>query len=134
MRIAMGFLLVCAASCAARNEPPLAAPTSLAVDPIAEVIAIPPGLCPGLDDHYAMTTAAVRQLLVNERNTEAQHAADLVGCQGTAKLAQARQKHAEDALAGAGWWQRYGPILAASGVVSGLIAGAAAGIIIGEKH
>ncbi len=134
MRIAMGFLLVCAASCAARNEPPLAAPASLAVDPVAEIIAIPPGYCPGLDDHYALSTAAVRQLIMNERASQAQHAIDLAGCQGAAKLAEARQKNAEEALAVAGWWQRYGPILATSGVVLGLVVGGVGGVIIGGKR
>lgn len=125
MRTVMGFWLVCAIACAGKNSPPLVLPTSspVTVDPVAEIVAIPPGICPGLDDHYALSTAAVRALLVNERNAEAEHAAELVTCQGAAKVAELRQKGAETALDGAGWWARWHWPVTAVGTVLGIVGG-----------
>lgn len=121
MRIAMGFWLVCVTACAANKPPPVAASLPQ-VDPLAEVIAIPPGTCLGLDDHFALSTNAVRHLLVNMAETDNRHAVELAKCSGRARAAETRARVAEEAAEEGEMWRRWGPIVGAS---IGLIVGAA---------
>jgi hypothetical protein len=123
MRIVMSCLLVCATACAPSSVPPVAA-SSLQVDPLAEVVPIPPGACLGLDDHFAMSTNAVRSLLVNMAETQTRHAVELAKCSGAARLAEQRQKQAEDAADRSAWLARWGLPL-------GFAAGAAVATLVG---
>jgi hypothetical protein len=107
MRIAMGFLLVCVTACAANSQAPVQAST-LQVDPLSEVVPIPPGACLGLDDHFALSTNAVRALLVNMAETDTRHALALAKCSGAARVAEQRQKQAEDAAESNAWLARWG--------------------------
>ncbi len=108
------------AACA-NSEPLLPAPASLGVDPLADVVGIPPGLCPGLDDHFAISTRGVRALLLAVRERETQAAIDLAQCQGAARVAEAREQSAVRAAESSEFWLRWGPIV---GAAIGLVVGA----------
>jgi hypothetical protein len=88
---------------------------------LAEVTIIPPGACLGLDDHYALSTNALRQLLVNMQETETQHALDLAWCKGAARVADKRAEIAEHQIEEHAFWSRWGPMI---GAAIGLVVGA----------
>lgn len=129
MRIVTACFLSCVIACApSASLPP---PSSLQVDPLGEVIAIPPGSCLGFD--YALTANAVRSLLLNMRMTETAHAVELATCAGASRVLRHQLGEAVDALKGAGWWQRWAPPLLAltAAVFSAL--GVVTGISLGRK-
>lgn len=133
MRIVTAFWLVFVTACAASSPPPVAA-SRPAVDPLAEVIAIPRGACPGMDDHFAMSANAVRQLLLNMEQLDTDHAVALARCQGAAQLAAQRQKQAEDALSHGAWLAKWGfPLgLGVGATVVSLVAWGIASVISGR--
>jgi hypothetical protein len=118
----MNFEIACA-----QNANYAHLPSSLQVDPLSDVIAIPPGACLGLDDHFAMSTNAVRSLLMNQRDTETRHALELNYCQNATKIANAQRDNAAKALEQAGWWQRWAVPLIAAGTLLGAGLGLATG-------
>lgn len=132
MRIVTAFWLAFAPACA-NNRPPLPAPSSLSVDPLGEVIAIPPGACRGLDDHFAISANALRAMLVQDVERETQHKVELTQCLGGQFLAEAQRDRAMEAVEQAGWWHKWSPLLIAGGGFVGLVAGAALGVAIGGK-
>lgn len=107
MRIVMACWLVCVTACAASSPRPVAASRPI-VDPIAEVVAIPHDICPAFGGWYAMTEPGLRRLLVNLEQSDIDHAVELERCKGAAKLAEQRQKQAEDAAAQGAWLARWG--------------------------
>lgn len=129
MRIAIICWTSCVIACATNASLP--PPSSLQVDPLGEVIAIPPGSCLGLDDHFAMSTNAVRSLLVNMRETDTRHAIELATCSGAGRVLKHQLGEAVDALKATGWWQRWAPpllaltaaVFSALGVVTGFSLG-----------
>ncbi len=132
MRILLACYLASAPACAA-NRSQLPAPSSLAVDPLGEVIAIPPGTCRGLDDHFALSANALRAMLVQDVERETQHRLDLAQCMGSQFVAEAQRDRAIEAVEHAGWWHQWAPMLIAGASVVGLVAGAALGVAIGGK-
>lgn len=124
MRTALACCLSFVISCSqSRSAPPAApAPASNRIDPLEDIFALPPGNCLGLDDHYVMSTMAVRMMLVNERERETQHALDVVGCKREAQIANARADAAEKDINSSAFWLRWGPIVGAG---IGLVVGAA---------
>lgn len=121
MRIAMLCLMLCATSCASSvSVLPASAPTE--VDALADVVAIPPGACLGLDDHFAISTRGVRALLLSIRERETQNALRIAACEGAARVAEARAAAATAAAAENEFWGRWGPLIGAS---VGLVVGAA---------
>jgi hypothetical protein len=131
MKVAMSCYLICAIACAHQSSAPLAA--SMEVDPMAEIVAIPPGACLGLDDHFAMSTNAVRHMLVNQRAAETKHAVELEKCNGATRIAETQRDAAMVAAEHGEWWQRWGALLIASGLFAGAFAGGAVGFTLWRK-
>ena len=119
MRLVTICLIGCVISCAARSKPVSVAPESAPiVDPLADIVAIPPGLCPGLDDHYALTTNAVRQLLIYDREIETQHRLEMLDVKGDLALAELQRDRALEESKSAGWFAKWGLLV---GLAGGLI-------------
>lgn len=110
-------------------------PTNSASQPAPEemIFAIQPGSCPGLDDHFAISTDGLRALLLRDRQLKTQHAIELAECFGARQIAEATRDQAVRELKRVDWWSRWGFII---GLGSGLIAGAgfAASIAALIKH
>ncbi len=132
MRIVTAFWIVCATACAA-SKPPLAAPSSLSVDPLSEVVAVPSGACPGMGDHFAMSANAVRQLLLNMEQTDTDHALAMQKCGGERQLAEQRQKQAEDAAEANAAWRTWAPVGGVVAFIIGAVVGGVVGSKMGEK-
>lgn len=134
MHRATACLLVCATACAGRSSAPLASSMAVEVDPLADVVIIPPDVCPKFSGQYALTEGAVRQLLDNEVQLKSKCAMAVLIAQGEAKLADEKRAEAERQLASAAWWNRYGPIVAvAAALVSGGAVGGAVFVLRGGR-
>lgn len=107
-------------ACASRDVLPVAASQPSEVDPLADVVAIPPGSCLGLDDHFAISTDGVKALLVSVREQETRAAVQVATCKRDARLALAHAEAIERDASSVAWWARWGPLFgAAIGVVVG---------------
>lgn len=116
MRTKLLCLMLFATSCASNV---LHAPSSLESDPLVDVVAIPPGQCTGLDDHFAISTRGVRALLLSIRERETKAAIGIAACDGARRIVEARAMAAEKAQEQASWWARWGlPIGFASGIAA----------------
>lgn len=118
MRIVTAFWLVCATACAASSTPPPAASLPV-VNVESDVVVVPADVCPEYAGWLAMTTDAfIRDELQRIKAATEQRLA-LERCNGATRLAQQRQKQAEDASAQSAWLSKWGfPLGLGAGVAS----------------
>ncbi len=115
MRTKLLCSMLFATSCAGSV---LSASAPVAVDSLADVVAIAPGQCPGLDDHFAISTRGVRALLLSIRERETAHAVERAQFSGATRVAEARADAAEQGRESLEWRARWGiPIGAGVGMV-----------------
>lgn len=119
--VSAGFL-----ACASKPLEPRAA-ASKPLDPLVELVEIPAVLCPHFANHFALSADGLREILRQEIQADTQHAVELEKCNGATRIEQSRRESAENALAHAQWWQRWGPLGVAIGVTLGVLGGTALG-------
>lgn len=124
-------LLVCVTACAHPSEPARA--SSQAVDPLVDVVSIPPGACLGLDDHFALSTAALVQMLKNQRDEKTRNQLLIASCESNFEVASAQRDEAIRAAESSGWWQRWAIPIAAAGTFLGAGLGLITGYTVGRK-
>ncbi len=132
MQIARRCLLVLVLSSCASDRRPVVAASSLAADPMLDLVEIPTGACPGYAFDFALSERGLRGLLADDIRIQRDHAAALAHCQTRAEIAEARAESAVAAAKAADWWQRYGPIVAVGLGVVGAGFGVAAGVGLGR--
>lgn len=98
---------------------PSSSPTN--VDPLADIVPIPPGACLGLDDHFAISTNGVRALLLADRKRTADFSSVLAKCDEARQISEIRRASAEKSLSDGDFWRRWGVLI---GGVLGFIGGA----------
>lgn len=131
MRLVMIFSVSFVMSCAAANSPYVASSLP-AVDPMTAIVAIPPGACLGLDDHYAISTDGVRVLIASRIQKDTEHRIAIERCSGDKQILAARAESAEKRAVSNEAWATWAPLGIAGAFIAGIIGGVIAAVVAGR--
>lgn len=130
MQKALAFAICLSAACSGASSLPVEAGAETPLNPFAEIVEIPPELCPPLGGYLAMTPRGARALMDADIERERQCKSAVARAETAARVADAQRSAALEALEHAQWWERWGPIVVLSvGFVSAAL-GAAGGAVI----